>query len=58
MINFAGDLIVFQLYREGIKGREDGERGGGGVIIRGTAIRGNTVITRSSCFSSELFPPK
>ena len=49
------DQIQLQLDREGIKEREDGERGGGGgdyfeyfhqrgAIIRGTAIiRGNTV---------------
>ena len=50
------DLIVFQLDREGIKGREGGERGGRGVIFQGTAIiRGNTVISRSSWFPWELF---
>ena len=32
------DLLVPQFAREGIKDREDGERGGGGAIIRGTAI--------------------
>ena len=38
------DLLVLQLDREGIKGRDDGETSGGGAIIRGTAIiQGNTV---------------
>ena len=32
------NLIAFQLDREEIKGREDGERGGGGAIIQGRRV--------------------
>ena len=37
------DQIPFQLDREGINEREDGERGGGGIIWGTALIRGNTV---------------
>ena len=32
------NLIALQLDKEGIKGREDDERGGGGAVIRGQRL--------------------